>query len=450
MAPPTPLSLDRLRSCYQTPEDLQGLLTELSHRAASGPPAVFTYREPLQAQLDALRRADQRRRQAAHLPLFGIPFAVKDNIDVAGVPTTAGCPAFAYTPERSCPVVDRLLDAGAIFVGKTNLDQFATGLSGVRSPYGVCENPFDARFIAGGSSSGSGVAVATGICCFALGTDTAGSGRVPAALNNIVGLKPTRGALSTRGVVPACRTLDCLSIFAASCADARQVFDCCEHYDARDPFARQLEFATPGQLPPGPRIGIPATSELEFHGDGDAARLYQAAVEHQRALGAVIVEIDVRPFLATADLLYRGPWVAERLHAAGELLSKNPGALEPTVRAILEAARTHSALDAFRGRYRLAELARQATREWQRMDMLLLPTTPSTWTIAELKADPLELNTRLGYYTNFVNLLDLAALAVPAGFRSDGLPLGVTFMGPRGSDRNLLEWGIRSARGSFA
>jgi allophanate hydrolase len=389
----------------------------------------------------SLALATGRRNAGAHLPLYGVPFSVKDNIDVQGLPTTAGCPAFRYIAARSAPVVVRLIEAGAILLGKTNLDQFATGLSGVRSPYGICKNPFNNTYISGGSSSGSAVAVATGLGCFSLGTDTAGSGRVPAGLNNIVGLKPTRGALSTRGVVPACRSLDCVSIFAVSCSDAQRVFDVAAHYDAEDPQARVVAFNTPAIATTGLRVGVPQASQLQFFGDDEAQKLYEGALERFVELGATTVEIDFAPFLAAADLLYSGPWVAERLLSAGKLLESQPEALEPAVRQILHEALVKTALDAFRGQYRLAELRRASEAAWRSMDVLLVPTTPTTFSIEEMAQEPIAFNTRLGYYTNFVNLFDLCALAIPAGFRGDGLPLGVTLIGPASADAQLLAYG---------
>ncbi len=438
----TPLPLCVVEAEQDSAGALADLLSEL-HQRAEAWPEIWIQRQPLATLLRDLEVASRRRQTGEPLPLFGVPFAVKDNIDVAGVATTAACPAFSYVAAESAPVVERLQQAGAIFLGKTNLDQFATGLSGTRSPYGIVKNPFDERFISGGSSSGSGVAVARGLCCFALGTDTAGSGRVPAALNHIVGLKPTRGALSTRGVVPACRSLDCVSVFAASCPDAETVFRSSVSFDPLDPFSRRLDFPADGQNVTGRRVGVPRPDQLEFFGDQQAAALFGNMVERFRALGAELVSIDFEPFRRAAELLYAGPWVAERLHSAGELLRSAPETLHPVIRRVLESGITRSALDAFRGQYRLAELRRSAEAAWEQADTLLLPTTPSTWTIQELVDDPIELNSRLGYYTNFANLFDLAGLALPAGFRADGLPWGVTLMGPAGSDRALLGWGAR-------
>ena len=381
------------------------------------------------ALLDALTRE-----QAAALPLFGVPFAVKDNIDVAGMPTTAGCPDFAYMPERTSPVVQSLLDAGAILIGKTNLDQFATGLVGVRSPYGVPRNPFDARYIPGGSSSGSAVAVSSGLVSFALGTDTAGSGRVPAAFNNIVGLKPTRGVLSTTGVVPACRSLDCVSIFALTSDDAAAVFDVASGFDPQDPYARPVQDKP---LPATFRFGVPQAADLHFFGDEAAEALFATAVERLVELGGQPVTIDFAPFRETADLLYSGPWVAERMAAIEPFLRSHPDSIHPVTYAITSTADRYSAVDTFRAMYRLEELRRTASAVWERIDILLVPTAGTIYTVDQLEADPVALNSNLGTYTNFTNLLDLSAIAVPNGFGPLGLPSGVTLIAPAFHDRAL-------------
>jgi allophanate hydrolase len=371
------------------------------------------------------------------LPLYGIPFAVKDNIDVAGLATTAGCPSYAYTPTNSATVVERLLAAGAIVIGKTNLDQFATGLVGVRSPYGPCSSVFDDRYISGGSSAGSAVAVAAGLVSFALGTDTAGSGRVPAAFNNIVGCKPTRGAVSTAGVVPACRTLDCVSVFALTCGDALEVMRVAAGYDPLDPFSREGEQASPWLGGPF-RFGILPSGQLEFFGDHAAADLFHAAQEQLASLGGTPVEIDFAPFRAVAELLYSGPWVAERLAAIREFFGEHQEEMDPTVRTIIGGGARLTAVDTYAAMYRLAELRQQTISEWSRMDVMLLPSTGTIYTIDEVQSDPIKLNSNLGLYTNFVNLLDLAAVAVPAGFRPNGLPFGVTLIGPAWTDSALL------------
>ncbi|HEY6643489.1 allophanate hydrolase [Povalibacter sp.] len=372
------------------------------------------------------------------LPLYGVPFAIKDNIDLAGVATTAGCPDFAHVPERSATVVQKLLDAGAIPIGKTNLDQFAAGLNGTRSPYGACHNSFDDAFVSGGSSSGSAVAVATGCVSFALGTDTAGSGRVPAGFNNIVGMKPSCGLLSTTGVLPACRSLDCVSIFAMTAADARRVLDVAEGVDAADAYSRELQSVP---LPQAPRIGVPRADQREFFGDLDYARLFSLACERAAAVGGAVIEVDFAPLFETARLLYEGPWVAERYAAIESFLLAHPHSLHPVTETIVGSGNQPTAVAAFRAQYRLKELQRQAAALWTAVDVLMVPSAGTIYRIDEMLADPIRLNSNLGIYTNFVNLLDLAAIAVPAGFRTDGLPFGVTLIAPAGTDRALLQLG---------
>ncbi|MBL9210416.1 MAG: allophanate hydrolase [Opitutaceae bacterium] len=437
---PRPLDLPSLRRAYVAGELTPTALVDdvLDRSAALDDPAVWIHRLSRDALLAHARRVEAR--GPAAQPLYGVPFAIKDNIDLAGVPTTAACPEFGYTPAHSAPVVQRLLDAGAIPIGKTNLDQFATGLVGVRSPYGVPRNPFRADVIPGGSSSGSAVAVAAGLVSFSLGTDTAGSGRVPAGLNNLVGLKPTRGALSSRGVVPACRSLDCISVFALTCADAGEVAAVAEAYDAADPFGRprpQSGHAWTGPL----RIGVPPASQREFFGDAEAEQLFAEGVARAAGLGAHVVEVDFTVFREAAALLYQGPWVAERWAALRAFHAERADAFFPVTRSIIESAARLSAADAFDGFHRLAALVRRASEVWQKMDALLLPTAPRPYTLAEVAAEPLLLNSRLGTYTNFVNLLDLSAVAVPAGFRRDGIPWGVTFVAPAWRERELLALG---------
>jgi allophanate hydrolase len=392
-----------------------------------------------------LDRAKDRRARGESLPLFGVPFAIKDNLDLGGVPTTAGCPDFAYVPERDAVAVAQLIDAGAIPIGKTNLDQFATGLVGTRSPHGAGACVFDGRYISGGSSSGSALAVAEGLVSFALGTDTAGSGRVPAAFNNLVGLKPTRGLVSTRGVVPACRSLDCVSVFAGNVRDAELVFDVIASFDAEDPFARPRSYVAPE---PVARVGVPTA--LEFFGNTEYARLFAAAVERVRLLGAAIVPVDLAPFLEAAKLLYGGPWVAERFAAVGSFIAANPEKVQPVVRDIILAGRDVTGADVFAGSYRLAELRRATEPVWAQVDALLLPTAGTHYTIEAVLAEPLELNARLGRYTNFVNLLDLAGIAVPAGFTAEGLPFGVTLLGPAFSDWKLARFATKFERAGAA
>ena len=444
-----PLDIASLRQAYDGGLDPADLLRDIfAAIAASGERPVWISLTP-QSLLDEKLASLRRRRSAGEpMPLYGLPFAVKDNIDVAGLPTTAACPAFAYTPARSATVVERLEAAGAIVVGKTNLDQFATGLVGTRSPYGIPSSVFDARYISGGSSSGSAVAVAGGLVSFALGTDTAGSGRVPASFNNIVGLKPTKGWLSTRGVVPACRSLDCVSIFAATATDALAVADIAGGFDNEDPFSRRAPTpATTGSG--GFRFGVPR--HLEFFGDSEAQRLYEQAARRMEEIGGTPVAVDDEPLREAARLLYTGPWLAERLVAVDDFMASHANEMDATVRGIIEGARDMSASHAFRGLYRLAELMRAAEPIWKAADVLLLPTAPTTYRIDELLADPVRLNANLGIYTNFVNLMDLSALAVPAGFRAAGgpragLPFGVSLIGRAFQDADLAAIGDRLHR----
>jgi allophanate hydrolase len=366
------------------------------------------------------------------LPLYGLPFAVKDNIDAAGLATTCACPDFAYTPQRSAPVVERLRAAGALLVGKTNLDQFATGLVGVRSPYGVPRNPFDAAYIPGGSSSGSAVAVASGLVSFALGTDTAGSGRVPASFGNIVGVKPTRGLLSAGGVYPACRSLDCVSVFALTVADAAAAVDVARAFDPADGFSRAAPegFAAMGRMPERFTFGVLPKSQREFFGNADGPALYDTAIERLEALGGEAVAIDYAPFREVNALLYTGPWLAERYGAVQTAAGDRMEMLHPVLRRIMEGGPGVSGVEVFAGMHRLMALRQAIAPIWRDIDFLLLPTTGTTYKIAEIEADPITLNANLGHYTNFCNLLDLSAIAVPAGFRTDGLPAGVTLFAP--------------------
>lgn len=376
--------------------------------------------------------------RALAMPVFGALCAVKDNIDCIGLPTTAACPAFAYDPVESAFVVSALESAGAIVVGKTNLDQFATGLVGTRSPYGAVSNAFDPRRISGGSSSGSAVAVANGLVHFALGTDTAGSGRIPAGFNNVVGWKPTRGLLSTRGIVPACRSLDCVSIFALTVADAARAFAAAARVDARDSCGRALPLDVPriyGEF----SFALPRRDQCNFFGDAHSAAGFAAAIERLTAMGGVAREIDFDPWRAVAAMLYDGPQVAERHAAIRSFFDSNPDALDPTVRDIIAGAQRFTATDAFDANARLHGLKAALAPLWQGIDVLVVPTAPTIYTIAEVQAEPVELNRRLGIYTNFVNLLDLAALAIPSGMRGDGLPFGITLIGPAGSDLMLAD-----------
>jgi allophanate hydrolase len=402
-------------------------------------PEVWISRVDGEPLLQQARRLDLLLQQEgaavlARMPLFGVPFAIKDNIDALGLPTTAGCPAFAFEPTRSATVVEKLQASGALLIGKTNLDQFATGLVGTRSPYGAVRNAIDPAYVSGGSSSGSAVAVALGLVGFALGTDTAGSGRVPAGLNGIVGLKPTRGLISTRGVFPACRTLDCVSIFARTVADAWQVTNVAAGYDAEDSYSRLVTMT--GVRQRGYRIAIPAT--LEFFGDAAAEQAFAATLGRLRAQGnCQFGSVDYTPFAQAAALLYQGPWVAERLAAVGDFFAARRDDMNPVVAGIIGQGEQYSAVDAFNGAYRLAELRRQAEVELDGYDFLLVPTTPTMPTLADLEHEPVLANSKLGHYTNFVNFFDMAALSIPMLPRSDGLPAGITLVGACGTDQLL-------------
>lgn len=402
-------------------------------------PQAWISRFPPEAILAAAAAVDARVAAGEALPLAGVPFAVKDNIDVLGLDTTAACPQFAYAPAANAFTVQRLLDAGAVCVGKTNLDQFATGLNGTRSPYGAPRCVFNLDYVSGGSSSGSAVVVGAGLVPFALGTDTAGSGRVPAAFNALIGLKPSKGRWSGSGLVPACRSLDCITVLAADVADARLVDDVVAGFDAADAFSRRLPDGTIGR-----RIGVPLPSQRPWFGDGQAEVLYDRALARLASLGYAIEEIDIAALLDAAKLLYDGPWVAERTAAIEPFLASHPDAIDPTVRGIVEGGLGKSAVEAFRGQYKLAEYARAAEAVWSQVDVLAVPTSPTIYRVREMLANPVALNSHFGTYTNFVNLLDMAAIAVPAGFRLNGTGFGISFFAPAGTDRALLamadEW----------
>lgn len=396
----------------------------------------------LQAQLDELgERLAAVGGDMAQLPLYGVPFAIKDNIDAAGWDTTAACPEFAYAPESDASVVSKLRAAGAILVGKTNLDQFATGLVGTRSPYGAVGNSFDPAYVSGGSSSGSASVVARGLVPFALGTDTAGSGRVPAGFNNIVGLKPTKGRLSNTGLVPACRTVDCISVFALTVADAERVAQVAAGYDASDAYSRANPNTAPVAVGAQIKLAIPA--ELEFFGDSQNQAVFEQAVERFEAMGAVISPVDFTPFKALADQLYFGPWVAERTVALEGMLEHQPEAINPVVRGIVENDRQYTACDAYKAEYLRAELSRRINDSLAGFDALLVPTSPTLRTLAEMAEEPVRYNSQFGYYTNFTNLADLSALALPAGLRADGLPSGITLLAPAWHDTALADLGKR-------
>jgi allophanate hydrolase len=378
----------------------------------------------------------------ATLPLYGIPFAIKDNIDLAGIPTTAACEAFTYVPENSAYVVQRLIDAGAIPIGKTNLDQFATGLVGTRSPYGACQNSIDPSYISGGSSSGSAISVALNMVAFSLGTDTAGSGRVPAAFNNLIGLKPSKGVLSTSGVVPACRSLDCVSIFAHTTEDAKKVFDVAASYDVLDPYSRLVPQGI-STLPSEFRFAIPQKKQCKFFGDTEAEALYNKAIKQLESMGGTSVEYDFSPMLDAANLLYAGPWVTERYVAVKSLFDEQPESFLDVTRTIIGSGKSKSAEDYFNAEYQLKAYTRQAEQLMADVDFAVTPTTGTIYTIEALQNDPITLNTNLGYYTNFMNLLDYSAIALPAGFRSNGLPFGITLFSKAFDDIKLLDFGTQ-------
>ncbi|MDQ2708659.1 MAG: allophanate hydrolase [Actinomycetota bacterium] len=379
------------------------------------------------------------------LPLYGVPFAVKDNIDAAGLLTTAACPAFSYTPDRDAGSVRRLLDAGAILVGKTNLDQFATGLTGTRSPYGACQSVYGGDLVSGGSSSGSAVAVAAGLVPFALGTDTAGSGRVPAAMNGIVGLKPTRGLISTSGVVPACRSLDCVSIFTRDLPDAATVLDVLAGPDPQDPWSRVSERhfrshrSCESAARSGWKLAIAAKGELDFEGDSAMAGAYLFVEGRAGAAAGGVQQTTLEPLLEAGDLLYGGPWVAERLAGLADFLDTHPDDVLPVTRAVIERGAEFSAADAFGAIHRLRELRAWCDRLWEHADALLLPTVPTTFTRAQIAEQPHTRNLVLGRYTQFANLLDLAAVALPAGTTDDGRPVGISLLGPAFAEARLLQ-----------
>ncbi|HZT55841.1 MAG TPA: allophanate hydrolase, partial [Burkholderiaceae bacterium] len=452
MEPSPLLTLADWRRAYRDGASPRALLEALRGRLleASPPEAWITLAgaAEIAASIAALEfRASRHADRAAALralPLFGVPFAVKDNIDVAGLPTTAACPASARTPMAHAHAVAKLIAAGAVCMGKTNLDQFATGLVGARSPYGRPSSAFAAERISGGSSSGSAVVVARGDVAFALGTDTAGSGRVPAGFNNLVGLKPTPGRVGSSGVVPACRSLDCISVFALTVADAAEVLALIEGPDAGDAYSAFRLGAAHLKAAPGAalRIGVPAAPV--FGGDAGYAPAFDAAIAQARALGHTVVPIDFAPLFAVAKLLYSGPWVAERNTVVQALMHSDPDAIDATVRRVIEAANGFSATDAFRAQYLLRDAQRDTAALWlgvDSLDLLMVPTAPAHPTHAEIDADPLGANALLGTYTNFVNLLGWCALALPAGFTARGLPFGVTFIAPGAADAALARFG---------
>ncbi|MGM9424686.1 allophanate hydrolase [Hydrogenophaga sp. MI9] len=444
--------LASLRAAYAAGTPVRAVITEAMRRCATDAHHAFIHRltdaeiEPYVAHLDGL--------DPASLPLYGVPFAIKDNIDLAHIPTTAGCPEYAYTPGESAFLVQQLIAAGALPLGKANLDQFATGLNGTRSPYGACRNAFNPDFVSGGSSSGSAVSVANGWVSFSLGTDTAGSGRVPASFNNLIGLKPSLGLLSATGVVPACRSVDTVSIFALTASDAQAVLAVAAVPDEADAFSRAarpfgVDFSA------GPfRFGVPRPQDLNFFGNDAAIALFAQSIERLHALGGTAVEIDLTPFLDAARLLYEGPWVAERYVAIKDFIEAQPEAVFPPVRSIIEGGKAKTAADAFAASYKLKALKRVCDAVWNDIDCLLTPTAGTIYRIADMQADPIRLNSNLGYYTNFMNLLDYAAVAVPAGFQASGdaqgLPWGVTLAAPAFKDVPLLRLADRFHRAQAA
>ncbi|MEE4957384.1 allophanate hydrolase [Pseudomonas alliivorans] len=438
----TDLRLDSVRAAYQSGAvSPRQLILTLQEKAAELNPGYHLFihllsPDELEPYLAALES-----RELKDLPLYGVPFAIKDNIDLAGIPTTAACPDYAYTPERSATIVEQLIALGAVPMGKTNLDQFATGLNGSRSPYGPCPNSVLKEYPSGGSSSGSSLAVALGVSSFSLGTDTAGSGRVPAALNNLVGTKASKGLISTAGVVPACRTQDCVSLFTATAREASELLGLVAKLDPRDEYSRRnpawndaTAFGTPRPF----RFGVPRAQDLEFFGCVQGPLLFSDAIDHLTALGGEAVTLDLSPFLEAASLLYDGPWVAERYSVAGQLMEENPAAVLPVIRAVLAKAPAVTGVETFRAQYRLQALKAICDKALEGVDCVVTPSIGRPITSAELLAEPVLRNSELGYYTNFVNLLDYAAVAVPSTFMDNGLPWGVTLFGRAFTDQYLL------------
>jgi allophanate hydrolase len=432
----TDLSIQTLLAAYRsvtlTPRQL--ICDLLERIEAVDNPKIWVHQlsaEELEPYLKKLEAADPD-----SLPLYGVPFAIKDNIDLAGIPTTAGCEAYSYVPERSASVVAQLIAAGAIPLGKTNLDQFATGLVGVRSPYGVPRNPLAPDRVPGGSSSGSAVALSEQLVSFSLGTDTAGSGRVPAMFNKLWGIKPSKGRLSTRGVVPACRTLDCVSIFALNAADSQTVLKVAEGFDCEDAYSLPTADVL---LPVSKKIGVPKPAQLMFFGDAGYEAAWEKTLVDLAAKGWEIETIDFEPFLKAARLLYEGPWVSERTAALKGFLESNPDDFFPATKTIVGGGLNHTAVEAFTATYKLADLKRESEAVWEGLAAIVTPTAGGFPTLADLDADPIGPNSQLGYYTNFMNLLDLCAVAAPAGESVSGLPFGITWVAPRDTDKALIQ-----------
>jgi len=444
-----PLTLSSLAAAYTAGTSPQEIIEQVYARIDEvADPGIFLClfpKEQLLEQAAALGAYDPSR------PLWGVPFVIKDNIDVAGHPTTAACPDFAYVPKDSAFVVEQLLEAGALLIGKTNLDQFATGLVGIRTPYGAPKNAIDPEIVPGGSSGGSGVAVAHGIASFSLGTDTAGSGRVPAALNNIVGLKPTLGAISATGLVPACRTLDTISVFALTVADAYKAYSAAAVYDQVDSYARDIAAPQMVAPPRAPKIGVPSKASIRFEGDDAQAKSFADTVAALKSGGAQITEIDFTPLYEIAQMLYFGAWVAERYVATQSLMDGNPEALFPVTRKIIGSAVGKTAAGTFEDFYKLKDLIAAAKPAIDACDALCVPSIPTFATVAALEADPMGPNNMLGTYTNFVNLMDMCGIAVPTPPRPDGRPGSVTILAEAGADAKVAAlasqieaWGARS------
>lgn len=435
------LGLSELSSAYKThtvcPTDV---VKEVYRRIKnSNQQELWTYIVPESEAIAAAERLDHT--DIRNLPLYGIPFSVKDNIHVEGLPTTASCPGYSHYPERTATVVQKLLNAGAILIGKNTMDQFATGLVGVRSPHHPV-NPFNKEYIPGGSSSGSAVAIAKGLVSFSLGSDTGGSGRIPAALNNIVGLKPTPGLISTAGMVYANRSFDCVPIFALTCSDAKIVFDNAVGLDDSDPFMirdpfNQLE----EHINDGFVIGIPDKNHLTFFGDLQAEACFNAAIERIKAMGGHIQEINFAPFKRAGKMLFDGPFLAERYASVGKFIEENPEAADPVVASIIDKAKTYSAIDLVEEYYALKGIQQEVRDTFSNIDAIMVPTAGTIYKITDVKADPVALNATMGYYTYYANILRLSALAVPAEIRPDGLPFGVCFVGKPQQDAWLVALG---------
>jgi allophanate hydrolase len=440
------MTIENLKKLYKTqeitPRKLITQIMQTIEKHKSNPIWIYTLTlDELEPYIARLEKCDLNA-----LPLYGVPFAIKDNIDLKDVPTTAACEEYSYTPNESAFVVEALIKAGAIPIGKTNLDQFATGLVGTRSPYGACKNSINPEYISGGSSSGSAISVALDMVAFSLGTDTAGSGRVPAAFNKLVGLKPSKGVLSTSGVVPACRSLDCVSIFANNTQDARAVFDVAASFDVNDPYSREMPKVQKSALTSF-TFAIPQKEQLKFFGDSEAQALFTKAIERFESMGGKAVPLDFSPMLEAANLLYYGPWVSERYVALKEMIEQQPESFMEVTRAIVNSGKTKTAEDYFNAEYKLKAYKRQADLMLADIDFALTPTTGTIYTIDEVNADPIELNTNLGYYTNFMNLLDFSAYAVPAGVRTNDLPFGITLFSEAFEDRKLMDIGERYMKG---